>query len=277
MVLHYSQLQKNIIQDLNVKPHFNAEQEINARIQFLKSQLRATELKSFILGISGGIDSSVTGRLAQLAVEQLREEHYPAHFIAVRLPYGKQHDEEDAADAIKFINPDLILSINIKPACDETLRSIKESGYEFLSEAKEDFILGNIKARQRMIVQYALANAHEGLVIGTDHAAEALMGFFTKFGDGACDLTPLTGLNKRRIRAIAAVLKAPEHLINKKPTADLENLSPLKADEDVFGVTYHHIDDFLEGKEVPEYVYENVTKAYTKTHHKRNLPKQHTE
>jgi len=78
-------------------------------------------------------------------------------------------------------------------------------------------------------------------VIGTDHAAEALMGFYTKFGDGACDLTPLHGLNKRRVRAVAEWLGAPNELVHKVPTADLESLSPGKADEDAFGITYAEI------------------------------------
>src|SRR3546814_1546582 len=101
-----------------------------------------------------------------------------------------------------------------------------------------------------MIAQYAVAGAHRGLVVGTDHAAEALMGFFTKFGDGAADLTPLTGLNKRRVRALAQAMGAPDTLVMKVPTADLESLTPLKPDEDAFGVTYAEIDDFLEGKDV---------------------------
>src|ERR1044071_3915976 len=89
--------------------------------------------------------------------------------------------------------------------------------------AREAFLLGNIKARQRMIAQFALAGAMRGLVIGTDHSAEALMGFYTKFGDGAADILPLAGLNKRRVRAVAKLLGAPDDLVFKVPTADLEN------------------------------------------------------
>lgn len=81
-----------------------------------------------------------------------------------------------------------------------------------------------------MVAQYAMANARNGLVIGTDHAAEAVMGFFTKFGDGACDLAPLSGLVKGQVRALASRLGAPESLVNKVPTADLEELQPGKPD-----------------------------------------------
>ncbi len=94
-----------------------------------------------------------------------------------------------------------------------------------------DFVLGNTKARMRMVAQYTIAGASGGLVIGTDHAAEAVMGFFTKFGDGACDLAPLSGLVKNQVRAIARHFGAPESLVEKVPTADLEDLSPGKPDE----------------------------------------------
>src|SRR3546814_2285665 len=83
----------------------------------------------------------------------------------------------------------------------------------------------------RMVAQYTIANARQGLVIGTDHAAEAVMGFFTKFGDGACDLAPLSGLVKNQVRAIARDFGAPESLVEKVPTADLEDRSEEHASE----------------------------------------------
>jgi NAD+ synthase len=133
-------------------------------------------------------------------------------------------------------------------------------------------LLGNIKARQRMIAQYALAGAHGGFVLGTDHAAEAVMGFFTKYGDGGFDLAPLAHLNKRQVKALATALGAPARLVEKPSTADLEDLAPQKSDEDAFGVTYDEIDDFLEGKAVSQAAQEKFTAAYAKTMHKRQLP-----
>ena len=264
--------QKKIIETLKVKPVFEIQNEIQTRIQFLKETLKKTQRKTYVLGISGGIDSTVAGRLAQLAVESLRQENYKCHFIAMRLPYGIQHDEKDAALACDFIQPDELLTVNIKPAGDALLQTLREQNLIFLNEKHQDFIFGNIKARQRMIIQYSVAGTYDGLVIGTDHAAEALMGFFTKFGDGACDLAPLTGLNKRRIRSIAKFLSAPEQLINKCPTADLEELCPLRPDEEAFGITYHEIDDFLEGKIMSSQVYKIIFQTYHLTEHKRMLP-----
>ncbi len=123
-----------------------------------------------------------------------------------------------------------------------------------------------------MIAQYAVAGAHNGLVVGTDQAAEAVSGFFTKFGDGAADVVPLTGLTKRRVRAIAAELGAPDGLVWKVPTADLETLDPGKPDEEALGVTYDEIDDFLEGKPVSEAAFAAIVRRYELTEHKRQLP-----
>ncbi len=225
-----------------------------------------------MLGISGGVDSTVAGRLAQLAVEKARQEGRQATFLAMRLPYGEQKDEADAQRALQFIQPDEALSTNIKHASDAMLDALEEGGLAFRDAAHRDFILGNIKARQRMIAQYAVAGARRGLVVGTDQAAEALMGFFTKYGDGACDVAPLTGLSKRQVRAVGAALGAPGELIDKVPTADLESLSPMKTDEEAFGVSYEEIDDFLEGKPVSERAYRVIVSTYSNTAHKRNLP-----
>lgn len=264
--------QQLIIKQLNVSPSFDAKTEATQRIEFIKSTLIASRRVNLILGISGGIDSSVTGRLAQLAVEQLRAQNYKAQFIAVRLPYGVQLDEEDAQSALRFIQPDQSLVINIKQACDELLCDIIKNPVSFNTPAHQDFVLGNIKARQRMIAQYALANIYDGLVLGTDHAAEAVMGFFTKYGDGACDLAPLNGLTKRRVKEIGRFLGAPLSLVNKKPTADLENLCPQRLDEEAYGVTYNEIDDFLEGKEINTDSKKIILDAFIKTEHKRQPP-----
>lgn len=124
----------------------------------------------------------------------------------------------------------------------------------------------------RMIAQYTIAGARQGLVIGTDHAAEAVMGFFTKFGDGACDLAPLSGLVKNQVRAIARSFGAPESLVEKVPTADLEDLAPGKPDEAAHGITYQQIDAFLHGEPVSQEVADIIVATYRKTQHKRELP-----
>lgn len=263
-------LQELIIDELGVPAGFDAAAEVEARIRFLVERLKSSSTKALVLGISGGVDSSTTGRLCQLAAERVRAAGGEAAFVAMRLPYGVQADEDDAQRALAFIQPDETLTVDVKPASDAMLDSVKNSGVGF--DGREDFLHGNIKARQRMIAQYAVAGARGGLVVGTDHAAEAVMGFFTKYGDGACDLTPLSGLTKRRVRAVAAELGAPEAVVHKVPTADLETNSPGLPDEQAFGITYEDIDDFLEGKDVSDKAYETIIAWHRRTVHKRAVP-----
>jgi len=263
-------LQERIINELKVKPEINAEEEIRRSVDFLKDYLKKHPfLKALVLGISGGQDSTLAGKLSQMAISELREEtgDDAYQFIAVRLPYGDQADEQDAMDAIEFMQADKTVRVNIKQAADAMVQSIEENGLEI-----SDFNKGNIKARERMIAQYGIAGAVSGAVVGTDHAAEAITGFYTKYGDGGADITPLWRLDKRQGRAMLELLNAPEHLYKKVPTADLEEDRPALPDEVALGVTYNDIDDYLEGKEVADDVAEKIENWFLKTEHKRHMP-----
>ncbi|PRY66597.1 NH(3)-dependent NAD(+) synthetase [Vreelandella songnenensis] len=264
--------QSHIQQVLQVKPRIDPEQEVEARVAFLCRKMLESGQHALVLGISGGVDSTVGGRLAQLAVERARDQGVNAYFYAMRLPYGTQHDEDDAQQALGFIKPDHVLTVDVKPASDALLDALEEGELTFEDANRRDFVLGNIKARQRMVAQYAAAGARGGLVVGTDQAAEALMGFFTKYGDGACDVAPLSGLTKSQVREVGAALGAPAALVEKQPTADLETLKPQLADEVALGVTYVDIDAFLVGESVSDEAYNTIIKTYTRTEHKRQLP-----
>lgn len=268
-----SETQQYIRKALGVRTQIDPQQEITRRIGFLREQMLGSGQHALVLGISGGVDSTLAGRLAQLAVEEARKQGTSARFYAMRLPYGTQKDEAEAQLALEFIGADEVLSVDIQPASDAMLASLEQGGVVFKDAAHRDFVLGNIKARQRMIAQYAVAGANAGLVVGTDQAAEALMGFFTKYGDGACDLTPLSGLTKGQVREMTRTLGAPSKLVDKTPTADLESLSPLRTDEDALGVSYAEIDAFLEGHAVEERAMNVILEAYYRTAHKRQLPK----
>lgn len=267
--------QQTIVHEMKVQPQIDPSQEIARRVNFIKSRLKQSGLKKLVLGISGGIDSSTLGRLAQLAVEQLKQENANTdyQFIAVRLPYGVQADEADAQLALDFIKPSKVVTVNIKAGADALHQSSLDAlaAAELLpdSASHTDFVKGNLKARQRMVAQYDLAGLVGGLVLGTDHSAENITGFFTKFGDGACDLAPLFGLNKRQVRQLASHLGAPELLVYKAPTADLECLSPQKEDEAALGISYDEIDDFLEGKTISTQASKRLISIYLKTQHKR--------
>ncbi|MFT6086472.1 MAG: NAD+ synthase [Glaciecola sp.] len=267
-------LKSEVIEEMRVLPEIDVEHEIQRRTQFIKDKLIESGLYSLVLGVSGGIDSCTLGRLAQLAVNELNQESEDEYkFIAVRLPYGTQADEDDAQLSIDFIEPSLQVTSNIKPGAD----AIHESAIEgllaagvnsFLAE-KSDFVKGNAKARTRMATQFDIAGLMNGLVLGTDHSAENITGFYTKFGDGACDLAPLFGLSKRQVRSLAKQLGAPENIITKPPTADLETLTPQKSDESSLGLTYEQIDDFLEGKSTDKVADDKLLAIYLKTQHKR--------
>lgn len=262
------ELQAQIIAELGVKPVIDPAAEITARVAFLKDYLKATGTKGYVLGISGGLDSSLAGRLAQLAVEGLAEEGIEANFIAVRLPYGVQHDEDDAQAALRFINAKTERTFNIAPAVD----GFEAEFATAVGKNVSDFNKGNIKARSRMIAQYALAGEDNLLVIGTDHAAESVTGFFTKFGDGGADILPLFTLNKRQNRALLKELGAPEQLWSKAPTADLLDGVPGRTDEDELGISYENIDDYLEGKVIPEAAAESIERRFRQSRHKRTTP-----
>ena len=272
---------QSIIDEMRVLPRIDPEIEAHRRVRFIKQQLVDSGLQSLVLGISGGIDSCTLGRLAQIAVNELNSESNESYtpeyrFIAVRLPYGTQADEADAQASIDFILPSLAVTANVKNGAD----AIHQAAIDALNDASafddseisatlDDFVKGNAKARTRMAVQYDIAGLTKGLVLGTDHSAENITGFYTKYGDGACDLAPLFGLNKRQVRQVAQYLGAPENIITKAPTADLESLQPQLADEASLGLSYDQIDDFLEGKSHDSQADEKLIKIYTKTQHKR--------
>lgn len=263
-------LQQQIIEELGVKPTIDVAEEIRTTIDFLKDYAKKHPfVKSFVLGISGGQDSTLAGKLTQLAVDELNEEAgtLAYRFYAVRLPYGVQADEQDCQDALDYIQPTKIFTVNIKPAVDASVAALTEAGITL-----SDFVKGNEKARERMKVQYSIAAMNGGVVLGTDHAAEAITGFYTKFGDGGADLVPLFRLNKRQGKQLLKALDCPEHLYVKVPTADLEENRPSLPDEVALGITYEQIDDYLEGKEIPDEARKVLEGHYLRSQHKRHLP-----
>lgn len=266
---------QTIIEEMKVLPTIDVQFEINRRIQFIKQQLEGAGLKNLVLGISGGVDSSTCGKLAQLAIDELNQENNTDeyNFVAVRLPFDVQADEDDAQLALAFIQPSHNLCTNILNGAnaihEETVKALSANNLLNASNAQIDFSKGNVKARTRMVMQYNLAGILGGLVLGTDHSAENITGFFTKWGDGACDLAPLFGLSKRQVRLLAKELGAPLQLIEKAPTADLEELSPGKKDEDALGISYDQLDDFLEGKLNDKCIEDKIVNIYLKTQHKR--------
>ena len=265
-----SPLQQEIIETLRVVGSIDPHAEAERRIGFLADYLTRSGATGYVLGISGGVDSTVAGKLAQEACQRTG-----GTFTAVRLPYHSQRDEDDAQAALRFISPDRTVTVDIGASVD-AMQAAVAKGIEGVlppvTRAAEDFNRGNVKARARMIAQYAVGAHAASLVVGTDQAAEAVMGFFTKHGDGACDVAPLTGLTKSQVREVGTALGAPAELVEKTPTADLEDDRPGLPDEEAYGITYTQIDAYLTGADVGTDVARVIESAYERTRHKRELP-----
>lgn len=261
-------LQRTIIAEMGVKPEIDPAEEIAQRVRFLSDYVRATGAHGLVLGISGGVDSTLAGVLCQRAAERLRTEGVPAQFHAVRLPHGAQHDEDDAAAAVAFIQPDHVHTLNIA----EPVKGMDAAVTQALGHPMTDYHRGNVKARMRMVAQYAIGGEEGVLVAGTDHAAESVTGFFTKFGDGGADILPLFTLNKRQVRQVLRHLGAAESLWGKAPTADLLDDSPGQLDETELGLDYQTIDDYLEGRTIGADQASSLERRYLATRHKRSLP-----
>ena len=264
---HVRELQAAIAAALDVQPTIDPAEEVSRRVGFLRDYLTTTGAKGLVLAISGGQDSTLAGRLSQLAVESLRADGHDVSFTTVRMPYRVQADEDDAQLALQFIAAEAGITVNIEHGVDGVVQDTTGAGVEL-----SDFVKGNVKARMRMVAQYAVAGQRGLIVVGTDHAAEAVTGFFTKYGDGGVDITPLTGLTKSQGRQLLEHLGAPARLYEKAPTADLLDDLPGQTDEANLGLSYAEIDAYLQGHDVPVEVAEAIEARYRATEHKRRVP-----
>ena len=256
---------------LNTKPTINPAEELQTRIQFLKDYALASNTQGFVLGISGGQDSALAGYIAQTAVNELTTETgKPYKFVALLLPYGTQKDAHEAQYiAEQFIKADITETFNIKPTVDAFTATYNTIHPE---DNLKDYHKGNVKARARMLTQYAYAGENNLLVVGTDNLPENLMGYFTKFGDGGADILPLFGLNKRQEKEILTLVGAPSFVLTKAPTADLLDNAPGQADETELGITYNELDDYLEGKKITPEITAKIEHHHLITEHKRQPP-----
>jgi NAD+ synthase len=261
-------LQQDIITRLGVQPEIDVDTEIRKRVDFLKDYVKNSGTRGLLIAISGGIDSAVAAGLCKKATDELSgETGIEYKTVGVFQPYGEQTDIEDSYATARAFELKYQIETNIEEAVGEIALEIeyglKTIGvHQHVSRGGK----GNIKARTRMVMQYALAFELNLLVVGTDHASEAITGFFTKYGDGAVDITPLSSLSKRQVRSLAAKLGVPQIVLDKAPTAGLWDG---QTDEDELGITYGDNSDYLEGKQIDPAVREKLEKQYLKTEHKR--------
>lgn len=260
--------QQKLVEEFGVQPKIDVDEEIKKRVQFLKQHVLEARASGLLVAISGGVDSAVTAGLCKLATDELAQETgQPYETLGVLQPYGEQEDIEDSYAIVKALQLQSVVETNIEDAVDEIALEV-EYAMKGIGVNRHMSIKGkgNVKARVRMVIQYALAFERNLLVAGSDHAAERLTGFFTKYGDGAVDLLPLATLNKRQVYAVGAKLGIPDSVLQKIPTA---GLWPGQTDEQELGLTYEQIDDYLEGKTVEPEVAEKLERIYRTTQHKR--------
>ena len=203
--------------------------------KFLKNYLDKTKMDCYVLGLSGGVDSSLAAALALKAVgkEKLK---------CIMMPINS--NPADLNDALRLANElDLdYVVIDASETCNQYVRDLAKSGIALSRDS-----LSNLKARIRMCILYAYAQEHRGLVIGTDNKDERFTGYFTKHGDGACDILPIAHLLKEEVVKAAKMLGVPTDLAERVPTA---GLFEGQTDETQMGVTYKDLDAYLKGKKV---------------------------
>lgn len=240
---------------------WNAETE--KRVEFIRNLLKDSGAKGIVFGNSGGKDSALVGILCRKACENT---------LGLIMPCGSKvnltTDREHALLVAKMFD---IMTEEID------LGQIKELFSQKLKEVFGDIsplALANLGPRLRMAALYAVAQSRGCLVAGTSNRSEMTMGYFTKWGDGACDFNPIADLTVTEVYEFLRFLDAPEGIINKPPSAGLWEG---QTDEGEMGITYREIDDYLlYGKASPESI-EKIKTAFVKTSHKREMPKKYSE
>jgi NAD+ synthase len=201
--------------------------------KFLAEKLRKVGAKGFVLGVSGGIDSAVVLRLCARAVGKKK-------VLGVLMP-EKDSSKEDFEDSVE-----LCAAEDVEHRIVDITGPV-EAYQKALKGSIDRLSLANVKARCRMIVLYHFANTERRLVAGTSNKSEILVGYFTKFGDGAADLEPIGDLYKTEVRALAREIGIPDKIVKKAPTAGLWKG---QTDEGEMGITYDRLDAILSGIEL---------------------------
>ena len=266
--------QRQIINQLNVEmkgDNYSVEQLVKERVELAQKYAKKYGVKTWLLGLSGGVGSYAASVILAKTEPKL---------LLMALPNGSQVDINDTYEAFERIkeirNNARLVELNISEAFSGTHNSLRQAvvGEQKDIFTPEKYALGNIAARLRMVVQYALTLQHNAVVVGTDHATEAVVGYYTKYGDGGTDFNILAGLTKDMVYDISAYGNAPDTIMSKAPAAGLGISS---SDETELGMSYmKEIAPFLQGYDITKgtsaSTERKLMQMYTKTEHKRHMP-----
>ncbi len=205
------------------------EEDVADLTGFIRTTIGKIGCKGVVVGLSGGVDSAT---VTKLCVDALGPEKVLNVFMPSRVT--PVEDYKTTSELSSMWGTEYRV-VDVQPAVD-ALAAVLLSGRETPLER------GNISARCRMIVLYNLAKKRDYVVMGTSNQSELMMGYFTKFGDGACDVTPLANYYKTEVRQLAALIGVPEPIIAKPPSAGLWEG---QTDESEMGITYHDLDSIL--------------------------------
>ncbi|MBE6136351.1 MAG: NAD(+) synthase [Erysipelotrichaceae bacterium] len=232
----------------------NLQQYLDVIIKFLQDYLKDNHQDCYVLGISGGVDSSLVAALAKKAVGKDK-------LYCYALPIDSLIDDEnDAVRLAKHLDVNYEV-VDLSEAYHCLVNKYESTGVKLDLSTK-----GNLKARMRMATLYAFAQNKRGLVLGTDNMDERYTGYFTKFGDGGVDLLPIANLTKGEVVEACLLLGIPEDLAKRTPSAGLYQG---QTDEKEMGITYKDLDDYLLGKEINEEAKSRIERLHRISEHKR--------
>lgn len=263
-----------IIEGTNVELLFS-ESELQRRrdhiVEFIEDTIETAGADRAVLGLSGGIDSTTVAYLAVAALGPDR-----VHGISMPSSVNPDADETDAERVANALDIEFDV-IDINPIVDAFVDAAPDHA------ADDRMALGNVRVRTRAVLNYFVANAEDGLVLGTGNRSEAATGYFTKYGDQAVDCNPIGNLYKCQVRQLARELGVPEDLVSRTPTAAMWEG---QTDKEEMGLGYDELDAILavhvDGPlsksatvrtlDVPESAVDRVVELYETSAHKRAMP-----
>lgn len=224
-------------------------------VSWIKEKVKSAGCKGCVIGLSGGIDSAVTAALCNKA--------FPKNTSGIILPIDEMKSDIEDLEKLSKTSVLQMKTVNLK----NTFNALKKE----LKDIKSREAIINIKPRLRMTVLYSYAKEYNYLVVGADNLDEYYIGYFTKYGDGAADIQPISQLLKSEVRALAHYLKIPESIINKEPSAGLWEG---QNDESEFGFSYYELDSYLLGetKNIKKENLDKIKSMHKISDHKRKMP-----